>query len=396
MIGRYRDGAVPGGALDPALAQRLRRAGEDVSRAARPRRAHAGARARSGSACGGSTATSRSARRGSSRKDDAALGRPRRVLRSLAEGAARRSRCCCAPTCRRRPRGCSTALGASDTSLARARRSAAGSPAARSRELAPLFPKATVIDSHTHLTRASRPTTSWWRRRVRPGVDADPDRRDGRRRAAAQRAGRGRAVRRGVRGGRPPPQRDGRLRPTPTSTTLAAFARAIRAAWRSARRAWTTTATARRAPTRSARSRRRSSWPASCASRWSSTRARPRTTTIDTLARDATGLEVSCTASRCPTASTSASTTAGGSRSPATSPTRGAETSRRPRRACRRERLLVETDAPYLTPQVVPQGAQPAGLRRPHRASSSPSGAGSAYEELERAVDANAATLFGW
>ena len=32
------------------------------------------------------------------------------------------------------------------------------------------------------------------------------------------------------------------------------------------------------------------------------------------------------------------------------------------------DRLLVETDAPYLTPQAAAQAAQPAGLRRPHRA----------------------------
>ena len=42
-----------------------------------------------------------------------------------------------------------------------------------------------------------------------------------------------------------------------------------------------------------------------------------------------------------------------------------------------------------------PQGPQPAGLRRPHRALRRRA-PGVAYEELEAAVHANSARLFGW
>ena len=59
------------------------------------------------------------------------------------------------------------------------------------------------------------------------------------------------------------------------------------------------------------------------------------------------------------------------------------------------DRLLVETDAPYLTPQALRKHrnqpayvVQTAGFVAERR--------GIAYQELEAAVDANAARLFGW
>jgi TatD DNase family protein len=59
------------------------------------------------------------------------------------------------------------------------------------------------------------------------------------------------------------------------------------------------------------------------------------------------------------------------------------------------DRLLVETDAPYLTPQVVRKEAnQPAYVT--HTARFVAERRGVSYEELERVVERNAAGLFGW
>jgi TatD DNase family protein len=59
------------------------------------------------------------------------------------------------------------------------------------------------------------------------------------------------------------------------------------------------------------------------------------------------------------------------------------------------ERLLVETDAPYLTPQAVrKERNRPAYVT--HTARFVADLRGIAYAELEAAVDANAAALFGW
>ena len=59
------------------------------------------------------------------------------------------------------------------------------------------------------------------------------------------------------------------------------------------------------------------------------------------------------------------------------------------------DRLLVETDAPYLTPQAQrKQRNQPAFVV--HTARFVAERRGIAYEELEAAVDANAARLLGW
>lgn len=59
------------------------------------------------------------------------------------------------------------------------------------------------------------------------------------------------------------------------------------------------------------------------------------------------------------------------------------------------ERLLVETDAPYLTPQVVrKESNQPANVV--HTARFVAELRGIAYEELEAALSATAAKLFAW
>jgi TatD DNase family protein len=59
------------------------------------------------------------------------------------------------------------------------------------------------------------------------------------------------------------------------------------------------------------------------------------------------------------------------------------------------DRLLVETDAPYLTPQPVRKHRnEPAFVT--HTARFVAERRGVSYDDLERLVDANAATLFGW
>jgi TatD DNase family protein len=57
--------------------------------------------------------------------------------------------------------------------------------------------------------------------------------------------------------------------------------------------------------------------------------------------------------------------------------------------------LLVETDAPYLTPQAVrKERNQPAYVT--HTASFVAERSGMTYDELDEVVTRNAATLFGW
>ena len=59
------------------------------------------------------------------------------------------------------------------------------------------------------------------------------------------------------------------------------------------------------------------------------------------------------------------------------------------------DRLLVETDAPYLSPQPVrKERNQPAFVA--HTARFVAERRGIAYEELEAVVERNAAGLFGW
>ena len=59
------------------------------------------------------------------------------------------------------------------------------------------------------------------------------------------------------------------------------------------------------------------------------------------------------------------------------------------------DRLLVETDAPYLTPQLVrKERNQPAYVA--HTAKFVAERRGVSYDELEQVVGRNAAGLFGW
>ncbi|HEX2088169.1 MAG TPA: TatD family hydrolase, partial [Solirubrobacteraceae bacterium] len=59
------------------------------------------------------------------------------------------------------------------------------------------------------------------------------------------------------------------------------------------------------------------------------------------------------------------------------------------------DRLLVETDAPYLTPQAVrKERNQPAFVT--HTARFVAQRRGTSYEGLEATVERNAAALFGW
>jgi TatD DNase family protein len=59
------------------------------------------------------------------------------------------------------------------------------------------------------------------------------------------------------------------------------------------------------------------------------------------------------------------------------------------------ELLLVETDAPYLAPQPV-RGKPNQPARVVHTAEAVAAVRGETYEQLERTVEANARTLFGW
>ena len=59
------------------------------------------------------------------------------------------------------------------------------------------------------------------------------------------------------------------------------------------------------------------------------------------------------------------------------------------------ELLLVETDAPFLSPQPV-RGKPNAPRNVVHTAEKLADLRGVAYEELERVVERNAARVFGW
>ena len=139
MVQRYRDGVVPAVEPDPVIAEDFAGLRERVAELIDGVRADASRSMRSGSACAGSTATSRSRRRGSSRRT-----RP-----------ARRSSIACSPRSSRgsRARGAAASLPAREhrraarrartrgVALASARGWSTGASARRWRTIDPLFPK---------------------------------------------------------------------------------------------------------------------------------------------------------------------------------------------------------------------------------------------------------------
>ena len=189
------------------------------------------------------------------------------------------SPCCCTPTCPRRPSGCWPRSGQDGElrdrggALRRGRRGRAPVTTLDP----PLFPKQRVIDSHTHLDRGPAPEAELVAAARAAGVTAHPHDRD-RLGVLPRRARRRRARTRRC----TPPSAATRTTTTgyddAVTDELRELAQHPTRAARSARPASTTTATTRRAPTRSARSPPRSSSRARPASRSSSTRAPPRTT----------------------------------------------------------------------------------------------------------------------
>ena len=327
------------------------------------------------------------------RRDEARGGGLDEVLASLAEGLRAIAVLLWAVHAVRRSRSCST-RSARPTRRSAPRRSARGSLAADRRARAAV-PQAAVIDSHTHLDSCEPPDDELVAAAREAGLTriltVGMDRESGRAALAAAEH-----VRRGVRGDRPPPQRDDGRRPTPTSTTSRC--------WRAHERCVAIGETgldylprpraARRPGARVSRSRSSSrvSWQAADHPHASRRRRHDR----DARAPTPTGSRSSCTASRCPIAWRVRRSAAGGSRSPATSPTRRPATSPRPRRAAPADRLLVETDAPVPVAAGRAQAAQPARLRRPHSAVRRAAAAGRPTRSSTRWSTRNAATLFWW
>ena len=118
--------------------------------------------------------------------------------------------------------------------------------------------------------------------------------------------------------------------------------------------------------------------------------------TLELLERDAAGLRVILHCFSMPEHLDRCVAPAGGSRSPATSPTPPPPSWRRAPRASPPSALLVETDAPYLTPQSRRGTPERARRRRRDRARSSRRCAASPRTSSRRSSTRNAADLFGW
>ena len=220
MIGRYRDGAVPDVERRPRARGRLRRPRRRGREPARPRGDHPGARAHLAA-----RAAAEPLRRGAGAVEAGEGPRARRpsstrTLRSLAEGLRVRHRAA-APLHARVDREAARRArrrADSSSSAARVRRR----PRRRRRvgELPPLFPKPAVIDRHTHLDHGPAPEDelvaaareAGVNRILTIGMDS---------RALPRGARRRRALRRGLRRGRPPPQRRRRASTTPTAPSCA-------------------------------------------------------------------------------------------------------------------------------------------------------------------------------
>ena len=408
MIARYRDGAVPDADADPALAPdfdglaRARRALLDQAELTQALERDLAARAAAEPLRRGAGAVE--AGQGPGRAD-----RARRHAALARRGPARRHRAAAPLHARRRPRSCSDALGHERDRFAIAGGQLgadAGGHARRARST-PLFPKPRdgpptrgARDRQPHPPRPPRRRPARSRssspRRARPGVtriltigmDAG---------LLPRRAG-------------APPRRFPRSSPpsaaTPTAPT--GFDDADGAELRDARRppalprdrrdrASTTTATARpradqeRAFARPDRARARDRQ----AARHPHARGRGRHDR-HARARRAGGLDVIMHCFSMPDRLDECLehgwwiSFAGNVTYPKALRPRAPRPS-----ACPLDRLLVETDAPYLTPQAVrKERNQPANVV--HTARFVAERRGISYEELEAAVERNAAALFGW
>ena len=253
MLGRYRDSTVPAVEVEAALAHRLRGPRRGGLAAARPGRDHAGAgpdlaaRAAAEPLRRGERAVEAGQGRGQGRRAEhrAALAgrgparadRPADAVHPRIGGEAARPRSA-------RPRPRSRPRSSAPTPAGRPSRSSR--PSSRSRS-----------DRQPHPPR-SRPRARVRARGAGPrrGRHAHPDDRDGRTVVPRRAQGR-RDVSRGLRRGRPPPQRGDRLQRR-DHRRAARVRRRTRSCERSARPASTTSATTRRARIRREPSRPRS------------------------------------------------------------------------------------------------------------------------------------------
>ena len=276
--------------------------------------------------------------------------------------------------------------GARGRPLRRARRRRGRAP-----DRAPL-PEA-VIDSHTHLESCEPEAADLVAEAERAGVAPPPHRRH-RRRVVPRRARRGGGLPAGLRGDRPPPQRgEGLRRRRPRRAASARRPRALPRDRRDRARLLPRPraprrpgARLRRADRARARDRQAAGHPHPGGRRrhdLDARRARGRGHGHPPLLLDARA------------ACASASTTAGGSPSPGTSPTRSPPRSRTLRARFRSTACSSRPTRPILTPQAVrKERNQPAFVV--HTARFLAELRGIEYAELEAAVEGNAAALFGW
>ena len=400
MIARYRDGRVSPGRRERGARGRPRRPAVEARRALRRLRPHGRARGRSGRSFARSTGTSRRPRRGSSPRTRRGPTSSTAVLYDLADGVRVVAVALVAVPAgdgaahpRRPPPAASTSRW---TSVAYGKTGATdGIEPAQ-----PLFPR---VDAARPPRRDRHPRAP---RRVRRAAGrARRARARGRRRADRHRSAPDRVVPR--RRSRSPSAHDGVFAALGIHPHQAGEADARRldelrellahpsVPSRSARPGSTTTATTRRA-TRSARSSSAQLELAAELGKPVVIHTRERPTTTRSRRSTASPAPSSSTASPCPALllgrRSSAATT---SPSPGTS--RYPKAARAPRGRGAQvpaDRLLAETDSPYLAPAAAAWPAERAGERRPH-ARRARGGARRGRRRARAQIDANATRAFG-